>query len=79
MKKMLLPLVFLLTSCTAQKQFADNSIVFSKHPKPYRIFSVGNWQSNYVILTLIDADKKYFTVKVIDNGQLKPGTNYSPL
>lgn len=78
MKKLSLLLVFLLTSCATPKQLINNEAEFKKHPQPYHIFTIGNWQGEYIVLTLVDANKNYFIIKAIKNNSLKAGSVYIP-
>ncbi|MDB5004051.1 MAG: hypothetical protein JWQ34_2276 [Mucilaginibacter sp.] len=78
MKK--LPLVFCLLfgACAAPKQIVNNNTSFHNHPAPYHVFSVGKWNNDYIILTLIDAQNTYFNIKTNYNALLKRGDVYKP-
>lgn len=78
MKK--LPLVFccFLFACSSQRETIDNRAIFGKHQQPYHISSVGKWNHNYQIYTLIDAHDIYFTVKEPAGKALKKGDVYAP-
>lgn len=78
MKK--LPLVFccILLACSTKKEAVNNQIIFEKHQQPYHISSIGKWNDEYAIYTLIDARDTYFTVKAISNKVLKKGDVYIP-
>ncbi len=76
MKKTPLFFSFLLFSCAAPKKIVTNSI--SNYKQPYHVFAVGQWNPEYVILTLTDADNTYFTVKTIYNASFKKGALYTP-
>jgi hypothetical protein len=79
MKK--LPLIFILFifSCSAPKPvIIAEKPDFTNHPQPYHIFTVGQWNSDYVILTLIDARDIYFTVQAANNPTYKKGVIYTP-
>lgn len=77
------PLLFiapvLLFSCTASKPVViDNASLFKAHQPPYKIFSIGNWQKGYSIVTLTDATHDYFTIKTVQNNTMKIGETYDP-
>jgi hypothetical protein len=78
MKK--LPLVFccLFFACSSQKEVINNQALFSSHPQPFHVSTVGEWQSGYKIYTLTDANDVYFTVKVAAEKPLKRGDVYVP-
>ncbi len=78
MKK--LPLVFclFLFACSAEKQAVVDTSVFNKHQQPYHVFSVGKWNSDYMIYTLTDAHNSYFIVKGNYNASIKRGDIYNP-
>jgi hypothetical protein len=78
MKKLPLFFCLLIVACSSQKQTANDTTQFSKYPAPYHVFSVGQWNSDYVIYTLTDANNNYFTVKAINNLSLKRGDIYTP-
>lgn len=65
-----------LFSCAVNKPVIDNSVQFNDHLRPYRIYSIGNWQPGYSVITLIDAKNDYFTIKAIKNDSLKIGDSY---
>ncbi|MDB5031915.1 hypothetical protein [Mucilaginibacter sp.] len=78
MKKIPLFFSFLLFSCAAPKKIVTSTNTTSQYKQPYHVFAVGQWNPEYVILTLIDADDTYFTVKAIYNASLKKGAVYTP-
>jgi hypothetical protein len=77
MKKLPLFFCLLLFACSSQKQIANNVTDFSKYPEPYHVYSVGRWNSNYMIYTLIDARNTYFTIKANYNAAFKKGDIYT--
>ncbi|WP_214070509.1 hypothetical protein [Mucilaginibacter sp. dw_454] len=78
MKK--LPLVFccLFFACSSEKEVINNQVVFSRHPQPFHVSTVGEWHTGYKIYTLTDANDIYFTVKVNVVRALKRGDVYVP-
>lgn len=78
MKKLPLFFCLLLLACSSQKQTVTDLTDINSHPKPYRIYSVGKWNAAYQVLTLTDANDKYFTVKTNYNPSLKKGEIYQP-
>lgn len=78
MKKLPLFFCLLLFACSSQKQVASDTISFSKYSMPYHIYSIGKWNSEYMILTLVDAHNAYFTIRTSYNAALKRGAIYNP-
>lgn len=78
MKK--LPLFFcsLLFACTSKKETVNNQVIFYKHQQPYHVSSIGKWNNDYDIYTLIDAKDVYFTVKAPGDKKLKKGDVFIP-
>jgi hypothetical protein len=75
-----IPLIFILLflSCSAPRQLIVSHPDFSGHPPPYHISSVGIWNSDFNILTLIDGKNAYFTVQVRVDPSFKIGNVYAP-
>ena len=78
MKKLPLGFCLLLAACSSQKVMVNDASAFNTHPQPYRIYSIGKWNQQYSIYTLIDARDKYFTIKADSNSMLKKGDVYIP-
>jgi outer membrane biogenesis lipoprotein LolB len=81
MKKTLIAISCLLFACCTSvrtEQQATDAAVIQKHPQPLKIFSIGRWNEDYTILTLIDANNTYFTVTVKKNDNLKADSIYNP-
>jgi hypothetical protein len=78
MKKLPLFFCLLLFACSSQKQVATDTKSFSRYSMPFHIYAIGKWNSQYVILTLVDARNLYFTVKGSYNAALKKGDIYNP-
>lgn len=81
MKKplLLLCLLFLLSACAASKKAAvNNDAVFKQHTSPVKIFGIGRYNPNQVILTLIDANNQYFVIEEPFREDLKVGAIYTP-
>lgn len=76
MKRSRILLLLFLFSCTASKPLIDNSKILTKHPKPIRVFGIGNWKPGYSVLTLIDANNQYFVITTKQNDTLKRGAIY---
>lgn len=76
MKRSRILLLLFLFSCTASKPLIDNSQILTKHPKPIRVFGIGNWKPGYSVLTLIDANNQYFVITTKQNDTLKRGAIY---
>jgi hypothetical protein len=78
MKKLPLGFCLLLLACSPQKEIVNNASVLTTHPQPYHVYSIGKWNKQYSIYTLIDARNKYFTIKADHNNVLKKGDVYMP-
>jgi hypothetical protein len=78
MKKIPLFFCCLLMACSASRQVVNNTTIYNKHPEPYYVYSVGRWNSDYVILTLIDSRNQFFDVKTGYTSTLKKGDVYKP-
>ena len=65
-----------LFACSASKPVIDNSVVLQSHQRPIKIFGVGYWNADYMILTLVDARSSYFTIKTMRNDKIKIGDIY---
>jgi hypothetical protein len=68
----------LLAGCTASRPVIDNSQIMSQHPKPIKVFGVGNWKPGYSVLTLVDANSNYFVIIAKANDTLHKGVTYLP-
>lgn len=68
--------LLLFSSCSASKLVIDNTMILQSHPKPIKIFSIGYWNKDNMILTLTDAQNNYFTIKAMRNDNLKVGNIY---
>lgn len=71
-------LFLFLASCTASRPAIDNSAIINKHPKPIKVFGVGNWKPGYSVLTLVDANSNYFVIIAKTNDTLHKGVTYLP-
>ncbi len=78
MKKLPLFFCLLFIACDTPKQLVNNNDVFHTHPEPYHVYAVGKWNSDYIILTLTDAQNVYFNVKTDYKAALKKGDLYKP-
>jgi len=79
MKKLPLFFIMFLLSCAAPKAtIVAPKTNFNSHPQPYHIFTIGKWNSDYVVLTLIDARNTYFSVRVANDPSFKKGAIYTP-
>jgi len=67
-----------LFSCSAHKTIIAEKPNFNNHLQPYHIFAVGKWNSDYVILTLIDTRDTYFTIQARNDPSFKKGAIYTP-
>jgi hypothetical protein len=68
--------LFFFNSCTASRPVIDNSQIIAKHPKPIKVFGVGNWKPGYSVLTLTDANSTYFVIIARVNDTLRKGVTY---
>ncbi|SDF81671.1 hypothetical protein SAMN05216464_13510 [Mucilaginibacter pineti] len=75
-KKTGLILLLFLCSCSVSKPVIDNSLIIARHPKPIKVFGIGNWKPGYSVLTLIDADNQYFVITTKQIDTLKKGAIY---
>ncbi|MDB4927125.1 hypothetical protein [Mucilaginibacter sp.] len=78
MKKIPLFFSLLLFSCAAPRQRITNNYDISKYKQPYHVFAIGQWNPEYIILTLIDANNSYLTIQTKYNASLKKGAVYTP-
>ena len=76
MKRSAILILLFIYSCSASKPILNDPDVGRNHPKPVRIFSVGYWNKDYMILTLTDAKNGYFVIKTQRNDSLKVGKIY---
>ncbi len=68
-----------LASCAAPKMSViTNPAVMRTHAQPLKIFGIGYWGKDYMVLTLTDARGQYLTVLVRRNDALKAGHDYAP-
>jgi hypothetical protein len=63
-------------ACATRKPLPDNSQELAKHTAPFRIFGIGGYSSHVSVLTLADAQNRYFTVIVARDTGLKTGMIY---
>jgi hypothetical protein len=77
MKKLLIPIVCLVGCVSVRMPLATDAALIRSHPQPVTIFKIGRWNDDYSVLTLIDANNRYFTVTVKRNDSLKVGSVYS--
>lgn len=75
-KKVWVLVLYLFAACTASKPIIDNSLTIAKHPKPIKVFGVGNWKPGYSVLTLVDANSTYFVIIAKANDTLRKGATY---
>lgn len=76
MKKITLFSLFLLAACASPRNMPNNSQVLAEHVGPIKIFGIGRYASNSMILTLIDAQSRYFTIETPIDTTLKIGAVY---
>ncbi len=57
----------------------DNRDVLVEHAAPIKIFGIGRYGANSIILTLIDAQNRYFTIEAKADTSLKIGSVYHPV
>ena len=75
------PLFFcslLLFACSSKKEVVNNQKKFDKHPQPYHVSSIGKWNNEYAIYTLVDARDIYFTIMAPTGKASKKGDVYIP-
>lgn len=65
-----------LASCAVPKARIVDLSVLKQYSTPLTIDEIGYWPPDYMILTLVDANHKYFTIKVKRNDRLKRGDRY---
>jgi len=78
MKKILLVLSIQVSfiGCTTTKNAIPNADLLQSYKPPFKIFGVGNWNRQYSVLTLIDAESQYVTIKTAKNPSNKIGNIY---
>jgi uncharacterized protein YcfL len=69
--------LFVMVSCSSQHQLITSDTVFNSHQQPYHIYSIGSWDTQHRVYTLVDAKNTFFTVKGNYNSALKKGDVYS--
>jgi len=78
MKRILIFVALFGCACQTPKKVIDNQQLLNSHPKPLKIFGIGNWDSQHAILTLTDGNGSYFVIQAPLNDSLKIGNTYSP-
>jgi hypothetical protein len=78
MKRTVLIFCLFFFGCSTTKTVVTEKSVINQHPQPIKVFGIGYWTPGYTILTLVDADKTYFTIKAKRNDLLKVGDVYRP-
>jgi hypothetical protein len=71
--------LLVFSACSSVKQMPynnNNEQLLSNSAKPVKIFSIGFYNSNSVILTLVDAKNQYLTLQAPVNNNLKIGDVY---
>jgi hypothetical protein len=83
MKKLFLWFLLLFPACSVNKTTvvadhvdADRAAQLTSYTQPFKVFSVGRWSNQYMILTLTDANNKYVVVKTPRDTALKIGSVY---
>lgn len=69
---------FLLTACSPLRKDSAETNQFDKYKPPFRVFSVGQWANDKVVLTLTDSQGIYFTALVHNSAIIKKGQLYAP-
>ena len=79
MKKLAPFLLLLLSSCATIKpdNLPDNRQVLIEHASPIKIFGIGRYGANSLVLTLVDAQNRYFTIEAPADTTLKIGSVYA--
>ena len=77
MKRICVILLCFLYGCSAAKPIVTDSAVLRSHPKPIKIYGIGDWTPGYVVITLIDTKNQYFTIITQKNDRLHIGSIYS--
>ncbi len=83
MKKQFLWLLLFLPACSVTKNNvvssgpADQAVQVAPYAPPLKVFGIGVWSDQYMILTLRDANNKYVIVKARRDTTLKIGTVYN--
>ena len=73
----------MVSACTTTKNAItvddgnSNEPALSAYSKPLKVFGIGYWSKNYMIVTLTDAKNQYFTMKVLADTTLKIGNIYN--
>jgi len=78
MKKAVLLIYILNAGCSAAKPDVNNAAALQGHPKPIKIFGIGYGKPGYTVLTLVDANKEYFTITTKQDENLKVGGQFDP-
>ena len=73
-----LPVIFclLLLHCSAPRPLADNPVISRSHPQPVKIFQIGYWPPDRMVLILIDANHQYFNLIVKRDDRLQLGDTF---
>lgn len=78
MKQIYVIVIITLVSCSSAKPIVTDASVFQNHPKPIKVFGIGNWKPGYSVYTLIDANSSYFVVITRTNDTLHKEAIYNP-
>ena len=81
MKIRLLWLLLAVSACTTAKTIVpvdDSKQVLTTHAQPFKVFGIGRWKKDFVILTLTDANNQYLVVQAREDSSLKIGSIYNP-
>jgi hypothetical protein len=75
--KKIFPLFLLIfISCAARKSAPDNRQILAMYTAPFRIYGIGGYSRHVSVLTLEDAQNRYFTVMAALDTSLKVGMIY---
>ena len=77
MKKFCLITAICLFGCKSSRPLVSDAAVLNQHPKPIKIFGIGNWKPGYSVLTLVDASNNYFIIITKANDTLRKEAIYN--
>gem|GEM_PF-1549892 len=77
MKKIALLFLIFISGCSSKILLNTDPSIVQSHPKPLVIYEIGDWNSEYVVLNLVDARGEHFNIRVRRHENLTIGAEYN--